>query len=302
MSKYYPPMRIENVSKATSPQSLRMLRTVIVEDNSAELENILTFLAQLCPNVEIVAVGSEVKEATELIVRTQPDLLITDVQLTGGTCYHLLEQLRLKNHLENLSIIFMTGYYDFNNATQAFKYAAVDFLVKPFSGKELQAAVEKVGKQQTPIHTLEQLSLLVELLHTPHLQTHRLAVTLLGGKIQMLELTEIMYLEAKGSMTNFHLRNLPLPIVANRNLGQYVDILQKDTRFFSISNSLLINLDYLQTYDHSEQAVKLKNYPLTLYASRQGGQRLRQHLITKNTISTDKVEAVKGFFRGLFGK
>ena len=282
--------------------SFRMLRAVIVEDNTAELENILAFLAQLCPFVNVIGTAGEINEGVALITQTQPDLLLTDVQITGGDCYDLLEKLRTQKQLDGLSIIFMTGFHDFNNATQAFKYAAVDFLVKPFGGKELQAAVEKVAKQQEPLQNLEQLNLLIDYLRTPQHQNDRLAITLVGGKLQMIELAEVLFLKSNSSMTYLYLKGHSQPIAANKNLGQYVEILQKDTRFFSISNSLLINLEYLYTYDHGEQLVKLKHHTQALYASRQGGQRLRQHLFSNQPISPAKTESLKGFFKKLLGK
>lgn len=287
---------------ALNPLSFRMLRTVIVEDNTAELENVLSFLAQLCPHVNVVGTASEITEGLALITQTQPDLLITDVQITGGSCYDLLEQLRVQKQLDGLSIIFMTGFHDFNNATQAFKYAAIDFLVKPFGAKELQVAVEKVATQQEPLQNLDQLNLLIDYLRTPHHKNERLAITLIGGKIQMIELSEVLFLESKSSMTNFFLKGYSSPIVANKNLGQYVETLQKDSRFFSISNSLLINLEYLHTYDHGEQAVRINHHNHTLYASRQGGQRLRQYLFSIHQIKSPKTESLKGFLRKLLGK
>ena len=287
---------------ALNPLSFRMLRTVIVEDNTAELENVLSFLAQLCPHVNVIGTAGEINEGVALITQTQPDLLLTDVQITGGDCYDLLEKLRTQKQLDGLSIIFMTGFHDFNNATQAFKYAAVDFLVKPFGGKELQVAVEKVAKQQEPLQNLEQLNLLIDYLRTPQHQNDRLAITLVGGKLQMIELAEVLFLKSNSSMTYLYLKGHSQPIAANKNLGQYVEILQKDTRFFSISNSLLINLEYLYTYDHGEQLVKLKHHTQALYASRQGGQRLRQHLFSNQPISPAKTESLKGFFKKLLGK
>lgn len=279
--------------------SKRMLRTVIVEDNTAERDNVLTFLSQLCPQVQVVGVASAVNESVELIVNTKPDLLITDIQITGGSCYHLLDELRQNGQLEGLSIIFMTGYQDFQNATQAFKYAAVDFLVKPFSGLELQQAVQQVARQQEPLQNMAQLDMLLELLRTPaSSQRGRIAVTLLKGTIQMLPLDEVLYLEAKSSMTTFYLKD-QTTLIANRNLGHYAETLQTDTRFFSVSNALLINLDYLHSYDHSELVIRLRNYPKALYSSRQGGQRLRQFLTNPQHPLASQSSTLVGFFKKL---
>lgn len=280
----------------------RMLRTVIVEDNTAELENARMFLAQLCPQVQVVGVASAVNEGVELIVNTRPDLLITDIQITGGSCYHLLDELRRNGHLEGLSIIFMTGYQNFQNATPAFKYAAVDFLVKPFSGLELQQAVQQVARQHEPLQNMAQLDMLLELLRTPASpQRGRIAVTLLKGTIQMLPLDNVLYLEAKNSMTTFYLKDQST-LIANRNLGYYTDTLQTDPRFFSVSNSLFINLDYLDNYDHSELVIKLHHFPKVLYASRQGGQRLRQFLTHPQQPLPAQSGALVGFFKKLLGR
>lgn len=280
----------------------RMLRTVIVEDNTAELENVLTFLARLCPQVQVLGTAASVHEATALIATTRPDLLITDVQISGGSCYHLLENLRQNGCLEGLSIIFMTGYENFQNATQAFKYAAVDFLVKPFGGEELQQAVQQVARQREPLQSMAQLDMLLDLLRLPaQLSRGRIAVTLLKGTIQMVPLDSVLYLEAKSSMTTFYLKD-GSTLIANRNLGHYTDTLQTDARFFSVSNALLINLDYLDSYDHSELVVRLHHAPKALYASRQGGQRLRQFLTNPQQPLAAQSGALVGFFKKLLGR
>ncbi|MFN8357121.1 MAG: response regulator [Spirosomataceae bacterium] len=277
-----------------------MLRTVVVEDNSAEMANILDFLTQGCPQVEVIGTAYGVDEAVEQITSTKPDLLITDVQIMGGTCYHLLEKLNAKQQLQGLSIIFMTAHHDIHQAARAFRYATVDFLVKPFELQELKRAVEEVSRQQEPIQHIEQLRLLIEYLSPTHAREQRIAVTLVGGKLQMIEINDIRYLEAKATMTLFYLKTLSQPLVANKNLGYFVNTLQNNVQFFSISNSCLINLSELHSYEHSESAVRLKDYPITLYASRHGGQRLKQQLTTPTTPNQN--DTLRTFFKRLIGK
>lgn len=293
---------MQNSGEIISPNQGRMLRTVIVEDNTAELETVCTFLAQLCPQAQVVGMASSVDDGTALIANMRPDLLITDVQISGGSCYHLLDNLRQNGCLEGLSIIFMTGHQNFQNATQAFKYAAVDFLVKPFSGDELQQAVQQVARQREPLQSMAQLDMLLDLLRTPTRPSRgRLAVTLLKGTIQMVSLDEVLYLEAKSSMTTFYFKDHST-IIASRNLGHYTETLYTDARFFTVSNSLLINLDYLDNYNHSELAIKLHHTSKALYASRQGGQRLRQFLTHPPQHLAPQSGALVGFFKKLLGR
>lgn len=67
----------------------------------------------------------------------------------------------------------------------------------------------------------------------------------------------MVYLEADSVITNFVKDKTQLK--GARNLGQYVKILQREHRFFPISNSLLINLDQRLRYDHSAKVDKMSN-------------------------------------------
>lgn len=141
-----------------------MLKTFIVEDNTAELANVRNFLAQRCPQVTVVGASGEVQEAFEGIVRTRPDLLITDIQLIGGRCYDLLNRLDTAGHLAGMRIIFMTLFQDFDRVHDEFAHAPVAFLEKPFTAGNLQRAVEKVAQTPLAAQTHQQVLRLLELL------------------------------------------------------------------------------------------------------------------------------------------
>ena len=184
------------------------LRTYIVEDNAAELANVLDFLAQKCPQVKVVGSSGEIQEAFEQISHTKPDLLISDIQITGGRCYDLLNQLNAAGRLRDLRIIFMTRFRDFDNARDGFEYAPIAFLEKPFTARDLQTAVEKVEKQRGPAQSNHQIELIMELIGHQNQTSQRLTVTLVGGALQLVELSDIVYQDADSSMTQFYLKGI----------------------------------------------------------------------------------------------
>ncbi|WP_373512253.1 LytR/AlgR family response regulator transcription factor [Persicitalea sp.] len=141
-----------------------MLKTFIVEDNALELANVQKFLAQKCPQAEIVGTAGGVAEAIEGISMGRPDLLITDIQIIGGRCYDLLDRLDEAGQLAGLRIIFMTLFQDFDQFRDRFAHAPVAFLEKPFTASDIKRAVEKVVRIPLTSQSHEQVLRLLKLL------------------------------------------------------------------------------------------------------------------------------------------
>ena len=276
------------------------MKAIIVEDIPAELAHLKNCLAAQCPEVQVVGEADNIEEALRLIVQEKPELLLMDVEIMGGTSYDLLDRLQKQGYPFDFEIIFMTGHHKFDYATAAFAYSAIDFLTKPVDPAILQKAVQKAVQRQQPQQTAQQFALLLDLLRTPDSKINRLAVHLMGGVIEFIEIDQIVYLEADGVITNFILKDKP-PLKGARNLGQYVPILQRGHRFFSISNSLLVNLDQTIRYDHSEKTLRMSNGDV-LYASRRGGQDLRNYLNEQQQTADESKNTISSIFRKFFGK
>lgn len=278
-----------------------MLKTYIVEDNALELATVVDFLAQKCPQTEVVGTAGEIDEAYEGIMQARPDLLISDIQLIGGLCYDLLNRLKKAGRLHDLRIIFMTSFRDFDNAKNGYEYSPIAFLEKPFTASDLQQAVEKVGQPRISTQAHEQMELFLQYLGQQVAPSQRLTVTLVGGTMQLVDLSEVVYLEADGSVTHFYLKGTSRPLASSKSLGYYQGVLQNDSRFFSISRGILINMDHFEQYDHSQLKVQFKSPLRHVYASREGGKALRQHLLQNPLPDSRPPDSVRAFFRRLFG-
>src|SRR5688572_30566455 len=102
-----------------------MIRSIIVDDEQKSRENLKVLLTDFCQGVEVVAMCQDVSEAMEMIPKCKPDVVFLDIQLRKETGFDILE--KLKNI--DFEIIFTTAYSEY--ATKAFRFAAIDYLMKP---------------------------------------------------------------------------------------------------------------------------------------------------------------------------
>ena len=101
------------------------IKSIIVDDEANGRENINILLEEFCPEIEIVGIASNLREAENLIKGKRPQLVFLDIQLGAETAFTLLSRL----DSINFEIIFVTAHDHF--ALRAFEFMAVDYLLKP---------------------------------------------------------------------------------------------------------------------------------------------------------------------------
>jgi len=114
-----------------------MLRTIIIEDEEQKRLMLRQMLIEMRPDVEIVGEAIDVISGVKLIKKSKPDLVFLDIELPDGTGFDILEKVSGIN----FKIIFVTAYSEY--AVRAFKFSAVDYLLKPVSVTELMEAIDK---------------------------------------------------------------------------------------------------------------------------------------------------------------
>ena len=115
-----------------------MLRTVIIDDEINSRESLHTLLGKYCTGVEVVATASGVEEGVRIIDEVDPDLVMLDIQMQDGTGFDLLKQI----DNPKFQLIFTTAHDEY--AIKAFKFSAIDYLLKPIELEELEGAVDEV--------------------------------------------------------------------------------------------------------------------------------------------------------------
>jgi two-component system LytT family response regulator len=187
------------------------------------------------PKTNLVGISTNLEDAEKLIRRTHPDLLFLDLSLPDGTSFELLDRLTPFT----FEVIFTTETED--HYRRAFKYGALDYLVRPIDMADLRLAVSKAGTR---------ITLKDQALHRvtgaqEDSKPRKLVIPSMDN-LSFISTEEIIRCEAKGGYTIFHLNNQP-ELLSTKSLGEYEKLLPKNG-FFRIHNSHIINLAFIKKY------------------------------------------------------
>lgn len=216
-----------------------MIRTVLVDDETDSIRVLQKLLDNFCPEVKIVGQADGVPTALEVIRSTQPDLVLLDIEMAQGNAFDLLNQLQPLD----FQVIFVTAFD--NYAIRAFKYSAVDYLLKPVEIDDLRNAIGRVHRKPQTQDLVQQMRILLENVGTLQMTQQKMAIPTIDGLI-FIPVQDILRFEAKGNYTAIYLSNGE-PIVATRTIKDYEDVLP-ETIFCRIHNSHIINLSKIQRY------------------------------------------------------
>jgi two-component system LytT family response regulator len=211
------------------------MKTIIIEDEKGAAEVLYFMINRVARDIEIVSMSSSVEEAYESIKKHSPDLVFLDIRLKDKTAFDLLEKF------DNIDfkIIFTTAYDDF--AVNAFKYAALDYLLKPIDPIELKNALNRARKYFD--QNIEYQKMLSKLEQYIHEQNKNIVLNTSQGKT-LVKKDEIIRLEADGAYTVFVLKEKNL--VVSRNLKYYEKILG-DANFLRVHQSHLVNMLHMES-------------------------------------------------------
>ncbi len=211
-----------------------MKRIAIIDDEYDARESLRMLITSLCPDVEICGEADSVAEGYAMIRQTNPEGVLLDISLEDGTGFDLLD----KFPQTTFQVIFTTAHDEF--ALKAFRYHALDYLLKPINPVDLAQSIDRV-KNKPPEDFSTRISNLLESTRTGELR--KLTLTSQEGMI-FLRLDQIAHLESEGSYTTFYLLNQERHVVS-RPLKEFEDILPTN-EFFKLHQSHLVNLSLVK--------------------------------------------------------
>lgn len=214
-----------------------MLNSIVIDDEYKSRESLKAIIEKFCDNIQVAAVCQNGDEAIAAITQYKPDLIFLDIQLQRETGFEILERLKKID----FEIIFTTAYSEF--AIRAFKFSAVDYLLKPIDINDLKKAIEK-ARQRVNLNVAEQIASLAQNLKGT-IKPSKLAIPASDG-LTFVSVDEIVYCEASGNYTNIHMED-GTKFLVSRTLKEYEDLLEEQN-FFRIHNSYVINLNLIKKY------------------------------------------------------
>jgi two-component system, LytTR family, response regulator len=226
-----------------------IIRTIVIDDEEPSREAMKNYIAEFCPDVEVVSTAFSVKSGYKAITKYRPDLVFLDIEMPDGKGFDLLKMfLRI-----DFRVIFVTAYSEY--AIKAFRVDAVDYLLKPIKVDELKDAIEKI-KATSKESRSEKLGELLKGFSTGRSFHPTLVVTNVKG-FEVLKINEIIMCKADGYLTNFSLLG-GRKVNSSKNLKHYESQLI-ELGFIRVHNSYLINIHHVVSYSKQGEIILSEN-------------------------------------------
>jgi len=220
-----------------------MLKALLVDDEKNVTEALSQMLALYHPEIEVCACCHTLASAVTAIKEHEPALVLLDIELGAESGFDLFThfpQPRFK-------VIFVTAHQQY--AVQAFRFAALDYLLKPVHSDLLAEAVKKT----TETIDREKINLNIDsFLHNIKTSSKKDKKIILktAESIHLVNLNDILYCEANGGYTNFYMAD-KTRIMVTTTMGTYEDLFE-DSDFCRIHQTYLLNLAHFKRYDKTD--------------------------------------------------
>jgi len=216
-----------------------MLSIAVIDDEQKVRETIITILGMSKIDIQMAGEADSVQSGFALIREKTPDLVLLDITLNDGTGFDLLQ----KFEKIFFKVIFITAHEEY--ALKAFKFSALDYILKPLTAGELLQAVEKANESKQHDETELKISTFLS-----NLEKIKKIVLRTTESIHIIPLKNIIRCEADVNYTTFYIDN-GVKLLVSKTLKDYSDLLEP-AGFFRTHQSHLVNLDHILRYDKAD--------------------------------------------------
>lgn len=220
-----------------------MIRAVIIDDELNARENISFLLSEHCKGVKVSGIADSVTDAVQVIKTEKPDLIFLDIEIGEGSGFDVLDKISGLN----IEVIFTTAFNHY--AIKAFKFSAIDYLLKPIDILDLKQAVERAEIRIKQSQISRSLDNLMSNLTNNNRKHKKIGLPVQGG-VQYFPLDEIIRLQSQSNYTTFYL-NQNRELLISKTLKEYDELLS-DQGFVRVHQSHLINIDHISQYQKSD--------------------------------------------------
>lgn len=222
-----------------------MINAIIIDDEKNALDVLEMQLNQFCKDVNILASANGGIKGIEAIKKYNPDLVFLDIEMPHKNGFDVLTETSQFNY----DVVFTTAYDQF--AIKAFKFSAIDYLLKPIDILELQQAVEKAKNKKGGTSLDEKIKMLLTQMQPDKKLTHKIALPV-GDSMQFMDPDEIIRCESESNYTHIYLANGKKITLAKtlKEVEENID----GSPFFRIHQSHLINMNHVGKYVRGDGA------------------------------------------------
>jgi DNA-binding LytR/AlgR family response regulator len=254
-------------------------RALLADDERLMRDQLRTRLAEVWPELEIVAEARNGIEAVELTAQHRPDIVFLDIRmpgLTGVEAAKQIAQMELQPDELLPEVVFITAYDQY--AVEAFEQGVADYVLKPAERERLQVTVDRIRKRLAARGTAEETAAppLQQLLHALQAQLHpggarqylQWIQATVGQSIQMVAVEEVLFFISDEKYTR--VQTAQVEALIRKPIKELVDEVDPQV-FWQIHRSTLVNVKAISgvTRDfRGRQIVSVKGHGEKLEVSR----------------------------------
>ncbi|RAI99408.1 LytTR family two component transcriptional regulator [Chitinophaga skermanii] len=219
-----------------------MIKVVLIDDEPLARELVLEYL-KVFPHVQVVQECNDGFEGLKAIQQHQPDLIFLDIQMPKINGFEMLELVE-----KMPAVIFATAFEEY--ALKAFEVHAVDYLLKPFSRERFEKAVQKWLQARPTVEDEKETQALLETAAQQMPAQHNRIVVKINGKIKIIPLHDIQYLEAADDYVR--VITSEGAFLKNKTMSFFEKMLDP-TQFIRVHRSYILNVTQITRIDPYEK-------------------------------------------------
>jgi DNA-binding LytR/AlgR family response regulator len=235
---------------------------IIAEDELPQRQELRALLAQLWPELDIVAECEDGLAALSALAEHRPQVAFVDIRMPGVSG---LEVARAAG--TDCQVIFITAYGEY--ALRAFDEGAVDYLQKPVARERLGRAVERTRARLAKGATVDITALIdmVQAQLAPGKQGIRWITASVGNTVRMFSIDEVLFFQAQDKYTRAvtaetegHIRT---------PLKELLPALDSDT-FWQVHRSVIVRVGAIRAVEKGEDGklhLSIRGHPEVLPVS-----------------------------------
>lgn len=220
------------------------IKAILVDDEPDSIRLLTVTIEKHFTQVEIIASFTNSQKALEQIPLLKPELLFLDIEMPLMNGFDLLERLLPFK----FGVVFVTAYNEF--AIKAFKFNALDYLVKPVSPDDLKDVIAKVEKQKTL--EAEQINILQQQFRKGRIT--KIAIPSHTG-VGFIELKDIVFIEASNNYSNLILSD-GRKLLISKTLKDIQGVMEEQ-HFLRIHRQYIINLNEVKHFNRNESLLTM---------------------------------------------
>jgi two-component system, LytTR family, response regulator len=223
-----------------------MITSIIIDDEPKARILLQAVIDQYCPTVQVLEQCSDLPTGIKAIKKHKPQLIFLDIEMPGHSGLELLDFFAPEE--VNFGIIFTTAYNEY--ALQAFKFSAIDYLLKPIQHGQLMEAIDRFTIKDNNIQLQQIQALQQNLQPSVNIEDKRIVVPS-GQTYKFLNPREIIMIKGEGAYSEIFLEN-GTKLLASKNLKHFEEALAQIPFFIRSHKSYLVNVKAVVEYVKSD--------------------------------------------------